>query len=81
MAEPTKKKDHRYYAFWRLVTAVLVGYIAWTVSEPDYTSWDDDAWWPLPAVIAVLYGLAGVRSLALHVRERQADDEAGAGTT
>ncbi len=78
-AKPTRKRNHRNDAVDWITTAVLVLYIAWMVSEPDYTSWDDDAWWPLFAVIAVLCGLAGVRSLALWVRERQAADT-GEGT-
>jgi len=80
-AKPTTKRSHRYYTFWRFITAGMLFVIAWMVAGPENVNWNDDAWWPLPAVIGGLYGLAGVRSLALHVRERQADDEAGAGTT
>ena len=44
----------------------------------DYVqAWDADAWWPLFAVIGVVCGLLGVRSLALRVRERQAAADTG----
>ncbi len=79
MAELRKKKDHRYDAFWRFTTAGLLALIAWMVAGPMNTTWDDDAWWPLFGVVGLLYGLAGVRSLAEYVRERQAA-EAGEGT-
>ncbi len=79
MAEPRKKKDHRYDAFCRFTTAGLLALIAWTVAGPGNVDWNDDAWWPLFVVIAALHGLAGVRSLALWVRERQAADT-GEGT-
>jgi hypothetical protein len=78
-AKPTRKRSHRYYTFWRFVTAGLLLLIAWDVRRPGNVAWDDDAWWPLFAAIGVVYGLAGVRSLALWVREREAADT-GEGT-
>ncbi len=73
-AKPTRKRSHRYYTFWRFITAGMLLLIAWDVRRPGNVNWNDDAWWPLPAVIGVLCGLAGVRSLALWVREREAVD-------
>ena len=80
MAEPMEE-DHRYDAIGWFVTAALVLFTAWLVAGPGNADWDDDAWWPLFAVVALLCGLAGVRSLARHARERRAAADAGEGTT
>ncbi len=81
MAEPTEKQDHRHDAIGWFTSAVLMWCTARLVAGPANANWDDDAWWPLFAVIAVLCGLAGVRSLARHVRERRTAADAGEGTT
>jgi hypothetical protein len=75
----TRKRNRRNDAIGWFGTAVVWLYIAWMVAGPGNVNWNDDAWWPLFVVIAALHGLAGVRSLALWVRERQAADT-GQGT-
>ena len=73
--KPASKWDttgnHKVDATWRFAGSLIMLYIAWDVRGPGNVAWDDDAWWPLFATIALLFGLAGVRSLALWVRERQ----------
>jgi hypothetical protein len=71
--------NHKVDAAWWFAGGLIMLYTTWDVRGPGNVAWDDDAWWPLFATIALLCGLAGVRSLALWVRGRQAADT-GEGT-